>query len=59
MNEAWEVVHRYGRRQAIADGVLVDVTATAREAGFRYPVALTRAVWDNYVRVPPGVSGED
>jgi hypothetical protein len=27
----------------LADGVLIDVTATAREAGIRYPVAMTRA----------------
>lgn len=39
-----EVIHRYTREQAIADGVLVDVSATAREAGFTVPVALTAAV---------------
>lgn len=35
----------YTRAQAIDDGVLVDVSETAREAGFRVPVALTRGVW--------------
>ncbi len=39
------VIHSYTRAQAIADGVLVDVTRTAREAGFAYPVALTAAAW--------------
>ena len=39
----------YTRRQAINDGVLVDVTPTAREAGFRCPVAVTHAVWADYV----------
>ena len=38
-------IHVYTRAQAIADGVLVDVSDTARDAGFRVPVALTRAVW--------------
>lgn len=38
-------ISTYTRAQAIADGVLVDVTETAREAGFPCPVALTRAVW--------------
>jgi len=38
------VIDAYSRAQAIEDGVLVDVSATAREAGLRYPVALTRAV---------------
>ncbi|WDK04522.1 DUF6573 family protein [Xanthomonas campestris] len=44
-----DLVHSYSRAQAIADGELVDVTATAREAGFRVPVALTAAVWADCV----------
>ena len=40
-------------------GVLIDVTATAREVGFKYPTAVTSAVWANYVRVPEGVTGQD
>jgi len=39
--------------------VLIDVSATAQEAGFRYPVALTAAVWGKYVAVPPGVLCQD
>jgi len=54
-----EVVHSYSRKQAIEDGVLIDVTKTASEAGFRYPVALTAAVYGPYVEVPDGVSGQD
>src|SRR4051812_27741843 len=38
-----EVIFAYTRKQAIEDGVLVDVTETAKEAGFKIPVALTRA----------------
>lgn len=44
-----EPIHTYTRAQAIADGVLIDVTETAREAGFRLPVALTRAAWADCV----------
>ena len=44
-----EVIHRYTRAQALADGVLVDVTDAAREAGFRTPVAMTIAVWSKAV----------
>lgn len=40
-----EVISRYTRAQAIDDGVLVDVSETARESGFTVPVALTRSVW--------------
>jgi len=39
------LISKYTRAQALEDGVLVDVTDTAREAGFKVPVALTRAVW--------------
>jgi hypothetical protein len=38
---------------------LVDATALAREAGIRYPVFLTRAAWDRYVKVPEGVIAQD
>ena len=54
-----EVIYSYTRKQAIADGVQVDVTETAREAGIRFPVFLTRTVFDAYVTVPEGVTGQD
>jgi len=43
-NGSWtgfEVIHRYTRAQAIADGVLVDVTDEAKRCGFSVPVAMT------------------
>jgi len=43
------VIYRYTRAQALADGVLVDVGAMAQEAGFRYPIALTHAAWEDCV----------
>lgn len=47
------VVHSYTRAEAIADGVLVEVDAqTSREAGIRWPVAMTRTVWESCVEVP-------
>ncbi|HYW76195.1 MAG TPA: DUF6573 family protein [Gammaproteobacteria bacterium] len=39
------VIYSYSRAQAIADGVLVDVSDTAQEAGFVFPVAVTDTVW--------------
>ncbi len=44
-----DLVFSYSRRQALEDGVLVGASEMAREAGFRYPVAVTRAVWDGVV----------
>lgn len=55
----FEVLHTYSRRQAIADGVLIDVTETAQEAGFVYPVALTSAVWSRCVSVPSKCPWQD
>ena len=53
------VIFSYTRQDALNDGVLVDCSEMAREAGIKYPVALTYAVWDRYVVVPDGVSGQD
>ena len=54
-----EVIYSYTRSQAVADGVQVEVTKTAQEAGIKFPMFLTRAVFDNYVAVPDGVTGQD
>jgi hypothetical protein len=48
-----EPIFSYSRAQAIADGVLVDLTDAkddngqllCRQAGFKIPVAITRAAW--------------
>jgi len=48
-----ETIHSYTRAQAIADGVLVDLTSAADDkgqrlcpqAGFKVPVAITRTAW--------------
>ncbi len=53
------LVFSYTRAQAIADGVLKDVSQLAKEAGFRFPVAVTAGVWAECVKVPDGVSGQD
>jgi hypothetical protein len=54
-----DLIHRYTRADAIRDGVLTDVSETAKEAGIRWPVALTAAVWQQCVTVPPGVLCQD
>jgi len=59
MNEEFELISRYTRADAIADGVLVDVTETAKEAGIKYPTALTHAVFEKYIRVPEGLTAQD
>ena len=58
-NPFGEIIYAYTRAQAVADGYQVDVTKTAQEAGIKFPMFLTRAVYDNYVAVPQGVTGQD
>jgi hypothetical protein len=53
------IVYTYTRAHAVADGFQIEVTKTAQEAGIRFPVFLTRAVYDAYVTVPPDVEAQD
>ena len=53
------VIFSYTRAQAVVDGVQVEVTKTAAEAGIKFPVFITRGVFDSFVAVPPGVTGQD
>ena len=53
------IIYAYTRSQAIADGFQVEVSKVAREAGITHPVFLTRAVYDSFVLVPPGVTAQD
>jgi len=55
--EGAPIIFAYSRQQAIEDGVLVDVTETAREAGFVYPVALTADLWADINAIPPSKQG--
>lgn len=56
--EGFEIISTYSRADAIADGFLVDVSGFASQL-FKFPVAVTRAVWDEYVQVPEGVTDQD
>lgn len=44
-----KVIYAYTRAQAIEDGVLVDVSKMAKEAGFKYPTVITNAVYTGCV----------
>lgn len=47
----------YTRRQAIEDGVLVDVekefSDLTKEAGFKFPIAFTKDAFERYVKLNP------
>lgn len=59
MTDDFEVISSYSRAQALDDGVLVDVTTVAAEAGIRFPTALSQEVHASYVAVPRGVHAQD
>lgn len=54
-----KIISTYTTKEAVADGFLVRVAdGQSMEAGIKYPVYMTRAVWDKYVEVPKGMEGE-
>jgi hypothetical protein len=51
-----EIISMYTRAQAIDDGILVDMTqepfgALAKEAGLKWPIAMTATAYQNFVAV--------
>ena len=44
-----DVIYAYTREQAIEDGELIDISHIAQEAGIKYPVAVARSVWFDYI----------
>lgn len=52
-----EPISSYSRAQAIEDGILVELpTEITKEAGLRFPVAVTRAVYCDLIEVHPKAS---
>ncbi|MEO7676624.1 MAG: DUF6573 family protein, partial [Verrucomicrobiota bacterium] len=47
------------RGDALEDGYQVDISSDAAEAGIKFPVFITRSVFDQFVAVPPGLSCQD
>ena len=43
------VIFSYTRQEALSDGVLVDLSDLAREAGFRWPLAATSRLYHEYL----------
>ena len=54
-----DLIFEYTRAQAITDGLLVDVSKLAAEAGFKFPVAMTDAAWHESVAVPETLKFQD
>ena len=42
-------IYHYNRSQAIKDGILLDVTDMAKSVNIKWHVAVTSAVWSNFI----------
>ncbi|EQD71653.1 hypothetical protein B1B_04336 [mine drainage metagenome] len=47
-----DLIYSYTRAQALADGVLVDITERARHCGIKYPTACTAGLWALIQAIP-------
>jgi hypothetical protein len=54
----WPIIFSYTRAQAIADCVLIDVTAQAAEMGFKVYTVVTDHLYGDYLVPPAGLEGE-
>ncbi|MBI9095256.1 MAG: hypothetical protein JEY71_10270 [Sphaerochaeta sp.] len=58
-----ELIFSYTRQEAIKDGVLVDVSAKypaeVKNSGMKWPVAMTRTAWADFVEVHPAAAKLD
>ncbi len=45
-----DLIFSYSRKQALADGVLIDVTELAKEVGIKVPVAITATLYNSFIR---------
>ena len=49
----WKIIASYTRAEAVADGIQVPISPDiVGEAGIKFPIFLTRGVYDKYVLVP-------
>lgn len=53
----FNVIYSYTREQAIADGVLIDVTGQAK-VYFKIPVALSAGLYHEYVKTPEALEAQ-
>ena len=58
MDDSWNLIFSYTRAQAIEDGVLIDVTAQAKETGFKFHTVVTDNLFHTYLEPPAGLEGE-
>jgi hypothetical protein len=53
-----DLIYAYTRADALADGVLIDLSDEARQAGFKIPLAVTEAIFKDYLDPSPELIAE-
>ena len=54
----FNLIYAFTRTMALESGVLIDVTAQAREAGFKLHTVVTDNLFHSYITPPAGLEGE-
>jgi len=54
----FKLIFSYSRKQALEDGVLVDITQEAKESGFNVAVAVSDNLFHGFLEPPHGLEGE-
>jgi len=52
------LISAYSRADALSDRQLIDISTLSREAGFRWPVAVTAPLWHGYIKPPAHLGGQ-
>lgn len=58
MAEEWNIIFSYTRKQALEDGVLIDVTEHANRIGFKVNACVTDHLYHECLVPPAGLEGE-
>ena len=55
----FQIISNHSRAHSIDEEALIDITSMAKDAGFRYPVFITRDLWDGYIDPAPQLQHEN
>lgn len=53
MENEWAIISSYSRKQAIEDGILIDISEAAKECGFKLHTVITANVFADFPAVQP------
>jgi len=57
--DIFKIINSYSRKEALADGILIDITGMAKQTGFIFPVAITREAMRIITDIPAEIGYQD